>query len=536
MLSIRFLTGPLAGKIFKLQPGRNTIGRSPQCDIRLPDNNVSKEHSCIEVFEDKIIVSDSGSRNGTFVNGIQIKSHKLKKGDKIGFYDSMAVVGNFKIKSEQTAQRGHAPMREPGPAQPMYDGNLAYNQNADHQQAHNPSLAGSTQPQINNLWAYFIKYLDEVVLPGIYKLPEWMEYKHVLMLFVGVFIVLVTSLSTIPLIRILRSSIEQEAQNRALTIARALSRDNRSAIMNDQATLISVENARTEPGVNQAYVISSAKGEILAPPQLVGQYITNVPQVNEARKFSEESVIQVDSDTIAAIAPIKFYNQNTGVNSVTAHSVVIYNMGALAVSDEKTLSLFVQVLFIATLAGGLLFFFLYKLILRPIVALNESVDKALRGEKDQVSTIYQFPELHTLATNINSAISRRGGDFAGDHLQVVEPDRTQEIQNLTNLVGFPAITISMPDRIVFFCNEHFLSQIGAGTDWSSLAVDKILDQALKLNIHGLLDRVSSNPSILVNDQLEIANQNYDISAQGLLGAKSLSHVLVVFIPKIGGDA
>ena len=61
-----------------------------------------------------------------------------------------------------------------------------------------------------------------------------------------------------------------------------------------------------------------------------------------------------------------------------------------------------------------------------------------------------------------------------------------------------------------------------------------MDQALKLNIQNLIDKVISDPNQVITDQLEISNNNYDINAQGVHGTKGLAYIVVVFIPKVGG--
>ncbi len=87
MWIIRFLNGPLAGQIVPLTKHSTVIGRSPSSDIKLASGNISKEHTRIEVFDDKVIVTDAGSRNGTFVNGVQVRSSKAKSGDKVAMHD-----------------------------------------------------------------------------------------------------------------------------------------------------------------------------------------------------------------------------------------------------------------------------------------------------------------------------------------------------------------------------------------------------------------------------------------------------------------
>lgn len=529
MLFIKFLSGPLAGKTLPLKPGKNVIGRAPHCDVVIPSNNISKEHATIEIYNDKVIVTDLNSRNGTFINGIQIKSQKLAAGEKLGFFDIFVEI-RTKKNSDQNQRSANNLHALPNRQAPSTHGNLAYDQNPQQ----HPQSYSTPQPQMpeGNLKSYIVRYFEDVVLPGAYKLIEWFEFRYVLGLFVAFFIVFVTALSTVPLMRILKSSIEKEAQNRAQTIARALVRENKAAIMQGQTTLVSTDVAQREPGVNKAYVISSYDGDILAPPGEAGQHLIDVPFVHEARKSNQEMVSQVDDSTIVAVAPIKFYKSDTGTDTVAAHAVIVYNMGALAVDNGRTLSLFVQVLFIAIILGGLLYLFLYKIILRPILDVNAQVDATLRTGHGQIAVVYRFPELQSLVTNINSAISRSAGGFAGSQLQNFELDRSLEMQHLVNLVGFPALTINA-DKVITGANHHFLSHIGAQGQWSNMPLQNITDQSLKLNLQNLVDAISANPSQMATDQLEIAGQNYELSAQAIMGSKAMAYVIVVFVPKSG---
>ncbi len=67
MWIVRILSGPQAGKTFPLKEGKNKIGRSPQCDIQLTTNGVSKEHLEITLLGDKVIFTDLNSSNGSFL-------------------------------------------------------------------------------------------------------------------------------------------------------------------------------------------------------------------------------------------------------------------------------------------------------------------------------------------------------------------------------------------------------------------------------------------------------------------------------------
>ncbi|MCH8065944.1 MAG: ATP-binding cassette domain-containing protein [Chloroflexi bacterium] len=64
------------------------IGRAETSDLELPSLHVSRQHARIELQDGRATLSDSGSSNGTFVNGIRTSSRILAAGDvvRIGPY------------------------------------------------------------------------------------------------------------------------------------------------------------------------------------------------------------------------------------------------------------------------------------------------------------------------------------------------------------------------------------------------------------------------------------------------------------------
>jgi len=86
-----------------------TIGRVQGNDIILPKGNVSKRHSRIVLKDNRFIVVDLKSTNGTYVNGRKITSPLVvKPGDKI-------YIGDFIMTLEESAQ---AAFEEPAPPPP----------------------------------------------------------------------------------------------------------------------------------------------------------------------------------------------------------------------------------------------------------------------------------------------------------------------------------------------------------------------------------------------------------------------------------
>lgn len=58
-----------------------TIGRMQFSDVWIDDASISRQHALIEVRERRVLLSDSSSTNGTFVNGERILQRALRDGD-----------------------------------------------------------------------------------------------------------------------------------------------------------------------------------------------------------------------------------------------------------------------------------------------------------------------------------------------------------------------------------------------------------------------------------------------------------------------
>jgi hypothetical protein len=75
--------GGRAGEHFIPQSARTTIGRSPDCDVFLDDVTVSRNHAVLLEQEDRFVIEDEGSLNGTYVNRQRVESAELEDGDEL---------------------------------------------------------------------------------------------------------------------------------------------------------------------------------------------------------------------------------------------------------------------------------------------------------------------------------------------------------------------------------------------------------------------------------------------------------------------
>lgn len=75
--------GPQPGERFFIDRPKLTIGRDPDSDIFLNDMTVSRMHAVVEQIGPVITIKDSGSLNGTYVNGVLVDSAELSHGDAV---------------------------------------------------------------------------------------------------------------------------------------------------------------------------------------------------------------------------------------------------------------------------------------------------------------------------------------------------------------------------------------------------------------------------------------------------------------------
>lgn len=86
------LVGPGRRRVIPIQSLPFTIGRGPDRHLSFPDPQLSREHAAIERDASGYLLRDTGSRHGTFLNGVRIATARLRSSDAISFGLSREVV------------------------------------------------------------------------------------------------------------------------------------------------------------------------------------------------------------------------------------------------------------------------------------------------------------------------------------------------------------------------------------------------------------------------------------------------------------
>jgi pSer/pThr/pTyr-binding forkhead associated (FHA) protein len=81
---LRGVSGEAFGRSYPVL-GTTTIGRAPDCTLRLDQTGMSRVHARLLPTDDAVLVEDMGSTNGTFLNGKRVLRGEARIGDEIGF-------------------------------------------------------------------------------------------------------------------------------------------------------------------------------------------------------------------------------------------------------------------------------------------------------------------------------------------------------------------------------------------------------------------------------------------------------------------
>ena len=73
----------VSGQPFRITQKITTMGRSRDCDIVVPDPNVSRVHAEVRHEGLEYVLVDLGSTNGIEVNGRRVLRHSLRDGDRV---------------------------------------------------------------------------------------------------------------------------------------------------------------------------------------------------------------------------------------------------------------------------------------------------------------------------------------------------------------------------------------------------------------------------------------------------------------------
>ncbi len=93
-VTLKILHGADRGKVYEDLEPPLTVGREEGNDIQLNDERVSRCHFKVQRDNDRLVLTDLDSTNGTKVNGVECQLKILRHGDLIAVGRSLMLVGS----------------------------------------------------------------------------------------------------------------------------------------------------------------------------------------------------------------------------------------------------------------------------------------------------------------------------------------------------------------------------------------------------------------------------------------------------------
>jgi PAS domain-containing protein len=281
---------------------------------------------------------------------------------------------------------------------------------------------------------------------------------------------------------------------RAQFMARQIAEHNSPFLAARAETKTDLGIVETADGVRLA-LLTDLENRIIAPGSKLNQYLTNGGEANIAIKARDlfrggrETGIQtqIDSTTVIAIEPVKVVSPTLGRNVIVAMAIVSIDTSLSTPDFGEMGMVYSETLILTAILGGLLFYILYRVTLKPFQILNEDMDRALKGDLTQVTHEFKFEELNPLWEIINSAIQRipksegagNGMGALGDLGSSNPEDFTAPIRMMGSLVKFGLVLFDS-DKKIAYLNPMFeeisgiRSEGAIGPDIAEVARDQVL--------------------------------------------------------------
>ncbi|MEO5969477.1 MAG: FHA domain-containing protein [Bdellovibrionia bacterium] len=512
MYKLTVISGPNQGTTYAVQEGELAIGRQAGNAVVLPSSKVSKIHCTLTVTGDEVILKDQGSSNGTFVNGTLTKFRKIKEGDRIS-------VGEYVFELSKPVKKAVKPMALPKKIRSQFQSPPAMGgsgfPNPPGGMSGIPGMgSGAEMSQLEGppkdlrgkiAWAF-----DHQFMPIFYSLNLKYEWRAIAVGMFLMFSFLNLTVSVYPLLESSHQAIIKETGRRALFMARQIADQNAPFLANRMETKSEIGIIENADGVRTAMLVD-LDNRIIAPSAKLNQYLASGAEAAVAIKARDSFRsgretgywIEADESTLVAVEPVKVLSPTAGRNVVVAMAIVSID-SSLATPEMGELGvIYSEILAITAIILGFIFLILYRMTLKPFQVLNEDIDRALKGDMNQVTHEFKIEELNPLWDIINSAIqrvSRNNSPESSSNSGESTEAFVGPLRMIGNLVKFGFLIFDSERKIVFI-NSIFeemsgiRSESAMGQDISSVA----RDQAMGSMTNDLLGRVSTGGEGLVED-------------------------------------
>lgn len=514
-----------------LPEGSYKIGRAAGCEIQLRSAQISKQHALLVIKGDKAAILDLGSSNGVFINGILVRKQRIEKGDEV-------VIADYKIRIASAATQKKASRR--AASENQFTSNAMEGSAARQLEIEEPVEA----PEVMTPQEKVLLLMDRKVLVPFYKTMKTVDWRILLFSILGGALLLSVFMSAFPIVQWGKEITTEESLNRAHTVLSQSVRENyRILVASKDFSKLTVEAAEAAQGMLGAYIVDPKSKKILAPTKFLNKDVNDsyasVAIKNIIEKKLDQTSVERNDGVYVVAQPIYAYSQEENDKILQAIVVGEFEIPAKIYSTYRPLA---EAALFALLFTFLAYYFIFKMFTYPIIAIQEQLDAALKGDNVAITAEAKSNELETLAQVINFAVSRMkqaGGGLA----QPVDATNNEadDLAYVNSVQGFAlttadAVLVLDAEKKVVFVSQPLEDLVSMRNQYAmgQNISDACKDQGFAGTAIDLADRVNQSLGELQSASLDIngiARQMYAVAHKNAAG--EIRHFLVTV--RLGGN-
>jgi len=561
MYKLVVLSGPNS-ESYELESGEYVLGRGDDVDIRLEGKGVSKRHCKITCSRREVNLVDIGSSNGTFVNGSLTRIKRLRPGDRIS-------IGNFILelrKKPISKKSKNIAARTSGAVAGGIDGNLALS--SDHLPVSSMSAQplGQLQIQSNaNLAPDQTEDKDfeekaprdpvaklkwivrRKILPKLYKLNETYEWRQLLVVLFGIFVLINIFFSIPEILKTNEEILLSEVKNRGYHYARDMSVVAKEMLSSGRYTQLDADFLEQEEGYKD-FEITDLEGRIYAPVGRQGEW-SNDPFTKQNIKIIKRAFRKgnrykpragwIGENEIGIAYPVSVFDASRGIEKPIGIVVIRFAPGSLNVKDSNVNQIYINTFITSILIGAILLFFLYKLTLFPIEELGDQMDLVLKGAQERIEMKQKMSELDPLVGVISSTLKQlktlrdRSDDSGSMDVFEESSEMVMEKYRFVAVNSENPFIILDPDYKILCVNENSDEILGIreADALGEVIFDSSHDETFTSMVVELCEKAAMTPGEGLSDDLDIAGVNYKVSASAVTGNDSQIKIFLIVVSR-----
>lgn len=524
MFRLICISGQSSARSFILKEGDNVIGRLEGVDIRIASNGVSKKHAVINIKGGSVHITDLGSKNGTFVNGVMVKKKEINSGDKIAIHDHVyqLVKGEVKIEELSGFSVPDGPQGE--------DSEYEYR--------------GKPRLRVPGIKGAIDQFIESTVMPFFEEISKRYSVSSIISVVLLSCIVAITLIVTVPVVQFDSMILDKEAAQRAVYLSNLLAEENKNTVGVQSEEVPSVKAAEDVPGVIWS-AVADTSGRILAPAdkagdQLPGVVMDRIKEIMKGTVSLKEDTIKIGANVYKRSAdvysvgrgeyvvtsPIKIYSEEKGETVITGFATLGFATSGIQNSLAGAWQRILVGMVIACFIGLMISIFFSRLFVLPFIRIYDELDLALKGEAKRVSYSFGTREGMDLIELLNILI-RKSRRASAKVVYDNAPESLHDMHgSIDNILIFDSVGRAL--KVPFFVLDTSNTIVSANQAFSGITTYKasdwhgipIVDAIKEQRILGVILSLIARFDEMGQDLSEEALVNEKVYRIGVSGVKN----------------